>query len=199
MRAPALLPCPPLSGSSRLGSGSSEPPPPALHTCSALAPLQLSLIGSAADIVVPDVLTPEEVAAANAVVDANYEKTAVAAQHMKGQAAVPDGSAVGDQDRWDLRGMLGWPQAEREPFQRMLGHPKLTRYLNDICGKGFRMDHAPTLITQMTGSPSGGLHGSSGPGFDPASYYVWKDGQMHNGLVVASFQLVDCPEGAGGL
>ena len=108
------------------------------------------------DIVVPDVLTPEEVAAANAVVDANYEKTAVAAQHMKGQAAVPDGSAVGDQDRWDLRGMLGWPDAEREPFQRMLGHPKLTRYLNDICGKGFRMDHAPTLITQMTGSPSGG-------------------------------------------
>ena len=95
--------------------------------------------------------------------------------------------------------MLGWPDAEREPFQRMLGHPKLTRYLNDICGKGFRMDHAPTLITQMTGSPSGGLHGSSGPGFNPSSYYLWKDGQMHNGLVVASFQLVDCPEGAGGL
>ena len=51
----------------------------------------------------------------------------------------------------------------------------------------------------MTGSPSGGLHGSSGPGFNPSSYYLWKDGQMHNGLVVASFQLVDCPEGAGGL
>ena len=61
------------------------------------------------------------------------------------------------------------------------------------------MDHGPTLITQHKGSPSGRLHGQSGPGFSPASYYIWKDGRMHNGLVVVSFQLVDCPAGAGGL
>ena len=61
------------------------------------------------------------------------------------------------------------------------------------------MDHGPTLITQHQGSPAGNLHGQSGPGFSPASYYLWKDGSMHNGLVVVSFQLCDCPEGAGGL
>lgn len=30
-------------------------------------------------------------------------------------------------------------------------------------------------------------------------YYVWKDRQMHNGLVVVTWQLVDHPVGAGGL
>lgn len=49
------------------------------------------------------------------------------------------------------------------------------------------------------GSAPGGLHGASGPGFDPMQYYVWKDNQMHNGLVVVTFQLVDHPVGAGGL
>ena len=36
-----------------------------------------------------------------------------------------------------------------------------------------------------------GLHGSSGPGFDPKQYYLWKNGQMHNGLVVVNWMLVD--------
>ena len=223
-------------------------------------------------IVVKDVLTPAEVAAANAAVDRNYQK-AVIAQHRKGLDKVPEGVEVGDTSRWDLRGMLGWAGDDRRPFVNMLAHPKLTRHINTICGKGHRMDHAPTLITQTQGSPAGTLHGSSGPGFNPASYYVWKNGQMvprcrswqaaasssselllllpsdclilacngckciqptatrahcspddacvcnylcvsvcvsvyrglctglgqHNGLIVVSFQLVDCPEGAGGL
>ena len=43
-----------------------------------------------------------------------------------------------------------------------------------------------------------GLHGSSGPGFDPSQYYVYRDGQMHNALVVVSFALVDQRPGDGG-
>ena len=171
----------------------------------------------------PGVLSPSEVAAANASVDAHAAE-AVQASHRKGLARIPDGTSLDDTSRWDYRGMLGWEPAEsRAPFVNMLGHPKLTRYLNTICGKGFRvrrrlgpserascrranqhkrhrqMDHGPTLITQHQGSPAGNLHGQSGPGFSPASYYLWKDGSMHNGLVVVSFQLCDCPEGAGGL
>jgi hypothetical protein len=149
-------------------------------------------------IVVPGVLTPEEVADANAAVDAHAAE-AVQPSHRRGEPAVPANRTLDDAGRWDLRGMLGWEGEARAPFQRMLAHPQLTRSLNTICGSGFRMDHAPTLITQRKGSPAGTLHGSSGPGFNPASYYIWQDGRMHNGLVVASFQLVDCPAGAGGL
>ena len=56
------------------------------------------------------------------------------------------------------------------------------------------------------GDPAAALHGSSGydswtgePGFNPLEYYVWRNGQMHNGLTVAAFQLVDVRPGDGGL
>ena len=81
-------------------------------------------------------------------------------------------------------------------------------------------DHAPSVITVRKGAPSGALHGSSGPGFDPNWYYIWRNGaafiqllkwlptptfvslgagQMHNGVVVCNIQLVDHPAGSGGL
>ena len=108
--------------------------------------------------------------------------------------------------RRDLRHMLGFPAGDRTPFVEMLAHPRLAPYLNEIVGSGYRMDHAPTLLTMEPGDPAAGLHGSSGynswtgePGFNPLEYYMWKNGQMHNGLTVAAFQLVDCPEGDGGL
>lgn len=159
-------------------------------------------------VVIRGVMTPEEVAEANAAVDRHqYElkdntqhaKGTAFAQHRAKQAAqaaldVPDAPR-----RKDLRHMLGWEPADRAPFVKMLAHASLAPYLNVICGPGFRMDHAPTLITQEKGSPSGNLHGSSGPGFDPNQYYLWKDGQMHNGLVVVAWQLVDCNPGDGGL
>ena len=147
-------------------------------------------------IVVRDVLSPATVGAANAAVDAHY-RDAVAAQHMKGREQV----ARPDTARWDLRGMLGW--TDRAPFVEMLAHPKLVRFINEICGRGFRMDHAPTLITQTQGSGADGsdvgLHGGTQGRFNPASYYVWRNGRMHNGLIVVSFQLSDCPPGCGGL
>ena len=88
---------------------------------------------------VPSGLRPSEVAAANASVDAHAAE-AVQASHRKGMARVPDGASLDDTSRWDYRGMLGWEPAEsRAPFVNMLGHPKLTRYLNTICGKGFRV------------------------------------------------------------
>ena len=43
------------------------------------------------------------------------------------------------------------------------------------------------------------FHGSSGPGFDPNQYYIFRHGRMHNGLTVVAFQLTDVNEGDGGL
>ena len=84
-------------------------------------------------IVVKDVLSPAVVAAANAAVDAHHAE-AVVAEHMKNREHA-DGP---DTARWDLRGMLGWE--DRAPFVEMLAHPKLVRFVNEICGAGFRMD-----------------------------------------------------------
>ena len=80
--------------------------------------------------VVPSAVVPVDAHAAEAV----------QASHRKGMARIPDGTSLDATSRWDYRGMLGWEPAEsRAPFVNMLGHPKLTRYLNTICGKGFRV------------------------------------------------------------
>ena len=90
-------------------------------------------------------------------------------------------------------------------------------YLNEIIGKGFRLDHEPTLLTMDAGTEGVSaptpppctkkqlcpwpddhgarigsqhvLHGSSGPEFDPYQYYVHKNGHMHAGLTVVAFQV----------
>eukprot|EP01043_Picozoa_sp_COSAG02_P043426 COSAG02_NODE_3781_length_6236_cov_12.839661_6_plen_147_part_00 len=129
-------------------------------------------------VVLRGVLSTEEVAAANAALDLHGHEFA-------GLEAAQD--------------MLGWGAADSAPFAGMLAHPRVVPYLNEICGRGFRMDHAPTLIRMDAGDGGRlGLHGSSGPGFDPKQYYLWKDGQMHNGLVVVNWMLCDQGPGDGG-
>ncbi|MAG36273.1 MAG: hypothetical protein CL878_08520, partial [Dehalococcoidia bacterium] len=102
---------------------------------------------------------------------------------------------------WEIRvkGMLGWEHPWSEPFRNMLAHPRIVRYLHDILGQGFRLDHPPGLITMRRGAEGHLLHGSSGSGFDPHQYYVYQNGRMHNGLTVVSWQLTDVNPGDGGL
>jgi hypothetical protein len=84
----------------------------------------------------------------------------------------------------------------------MLAHPTIVPYLNTLLGQGFRMDHAPLLLTQGEGAGSGNLHrvgaADGKSGFDPHAYYVYARDRMFCGLTVVSWQLVDVPEGAGG-
>ena len=139
------------------------------------------------------VLSPEEVAAANAAIDLHRE-----------EFELEPGRSEPFQH---IEGLLGWPAGERDPFVHMLAHKRLIPYLNTICGQGFRMDHGPTILTMGRDEREGssedmevtvGLHGSSGPGFEPSQYYLWRDGKMHNSLVVISFALCDQRPGDGG-
>ena len=135
-------------------------------------------LGCAQFVTLRGVMSAEEVAAANAVLDKHEHE-------FSGLEAAQD--------------MLGWAPEDREPFVKMLAHEKIVPFLNKICGPGFRMDHAPTLIRMDEGD--GGrlnLHGSSGPGFDPKQYYIWQNGEMHNGLVVVNWMLCDQDPSTGG-
>jgi ectoine hydroxylase-related dioxygenase (phytanoyl-CoA dioxygenase family) len=148
-------------------------------------------------LVVRSVLTADEVAEANEAVDRHadqgYERPR--SMSLSGESRTLQGAS----GRIDLDGMLGWETPWREPFRRMLTHPRVVPYLHEIVGVGFRMDHNPGLLMMNEGGEGHTLHGSSGPGFDPTQYYIFKDGRMHNGLIVVAWQLADAGPGDGGL
>lgn len=148
-------------------------------------------------LVIPSVLTPEEVVLCNEAIDRHRDQVRV----RLGELSLSGSSTAlkGTTGRGDLFGMLGWERPWCEPFRRMLAHPRIVPYLNETLGKGFRMDHWPSLITMEEGAEGFTFHGSSGPGFDPHQYYLFKDGRMHCGLTVVAWQFSDTNPGDGGL
>ena len=100
---------------------------------------------------------------------------------------------------WDgTSNMLGWDSPWRDGFRNLLVHPRIVGILNALLGQGFRLDHGMGLITMEDGAEGQVLHGSSGPDFNPHEYYVFRNGQLHNGLVAVMWQLADVPAGSGG-
>ncbi|NKB70183.1 MAG: hypothetical protein GKR89_24180 [Candidatus Latescibacteria bacterium] len=148
-------------------------------------------------LLVENVLDTDEVARCNEAIDHHADRIGL----RTGDLSLSGGSPglKGETGRGDLGGALGWESPWRDPFRQLLAHPRIVPYLNEILGPGFRMDHAPGLITMDKGAEGHTFHGSSGPGFDPNQYYIFKNGRMHCGLTVVAWQFSDIDEGDGGL
>ena len=146
-------------------------------------------------LVIKNVLTPEEVALANEAIDKHNDQARIRPDDQALDGGSPE--LEGEHGRGELGGMLGWEEPWCNPFRHMLAHPTLVPYLNEILGKGFRMDHQMFLLSMDKGAEGFIFHGSSGPGFDPNQYYIFRDGRMHNGLTVVTFQLTDVPPRGG--
>ena len=148
-------------------------------------------------IVIENVLTEDEIALSNEAIDHHIDPS----NTRSGENRLDGGSAAlkGEKGRGDMGGMLKWEEPWCNPFRDMLVHPRIVPYLNEILGKGFRMDHQMSLLWMEKGAEGFRFHGSSGPGFDPNQYYIFRNGQMHNGLTVVSIQLTDVNSGDGGL
>lgn len=144
---------------------------------------------------VPNFLTPEEVDAFNAAIDANA--------HRKGEDGNSNtaGSAVleGKFKRGMFTGMLKWDKPWCLPFRHLLAHPKAIPYLNTLFGRGWRMDHAPFILTSTDGAEGLVVHGSTMHRFDGSQYYIYTNGLIRCGMCVFQYQLADVNEGDGGL
>jgi hypothetical protein len=133
-------------------------------------------------ITVPDALSSEQVAQLNRIWD----------KHIAGDAS-PELATK----RWG--NLLTWGDG----YRNLIDSPRITPYLAEIVGPNFRLDHDyADLIRPATNGPVKGpigatLHGGATP-FDPAQYYHFQDGRMHNGLVVVAYNLCDVGEGDGG-
>ena len=145
-------------------------------------------------IIVRDALSPIEVQQLNAAIDAHehllqeyHETLAGGAKNLKGECS-----------RRGFGGLLTLESPWCDAFRSLLAHPRINPYLDVILGKGFRLDHTHSVIVQEKGCEGHILHGSTGPAFDPNQYYIVRDGRMHNGLSVVTWQTHDVNPGDGG-
>ena len=65
----------------------------------------------------------------------------------------------GTHGRGEFGGLLELESPWCDPFRQMLVHPKIVPYLNEILGKGFRMDHQMFLISMDKGAEGFIFHG----------------------------------------
>ena len=151
-------------------------------------------------LVLRGVLTPDEVAAANAAIDANASRMkARTPAALRNTARDTPLAAPGA--RHDGGGMLLWDQPHCEPFRSILAHPRLLPYLNGLLGAGYRLDHQPMVITQERDSEGFSLHG--GPvdakgRFIPELQYRCVGGDLWTSLLAVSVSLCDHGPGDGG-
>ena len=83
-------------------------------------------------LVLRDVLTAEEVAQLNAGIDRHRDLMSEIDRSLSGDAQALQGTSR----RKDLGGMLAWEQPWCEPFRKLLVHPKVKPYLEEILGQG---------------------------------------------------------------
>ena len=146
-------------------------------------------------LVVPNFLSKDELESLNQSVDA--------CEDLKGK----DGNSntagsealAGTHKRGMFSGMLSWPKPHCIPFRELIVHPKAIPYLNTMHGRGWRLDHAPFILTSDYGTEGLVIHGSTNRHFDGSQYYTYRNGQIRCGMVVLQYQLTDVEEGDGGL
>ncbi len=148
-------------------------------------------------LILRGVLSAEEVAECNRGIDRFADQVAPRKNLPEGGLARDSKRLQGTAGRPELVGMLGWPSPWREPFRKLLVHPAVVSRLNEISGKGFRLDHGPGFIGGVKGAEGHKLHGSGEP-FEPVIWYHEQNGRIFCRGVTVAWQLADVNEGDGG-
>jgi len=150
-------------------------------------------------LIIRNVLSSDEIATANEGLD--YAKTTIS-KHQNGR----DYTALkGTAARWyeshglgeEGHGLLTLPLPYSEPFRKMLAHPQVVLYLNEMCGPGFRLDHGPQFNNAVKGTEGLSLHGAGEP-FGEAVGYRHQNSDGHCNGVTVTWNLTDSPANGGG-
>lgn len=153
-------------------------------------------------IVIPNVLTPEEVQYANEAID-RHVSNVVERSDVVLRNAVHGSYMFGlGPGRKDLGQVLEWGVEDSKVFASILNHPRLVPVFHGILGKGYRMDHLPFCILQDYGSEGFQLHGgtidcTTGE-YNPHLAYTCHHDTIRSALLGCSVVLTDHNAGDGG-
>lgn len=144
-------------------------------------------------LIVRNVLTPEEIAAANAAIDACMDRMTQGEDNNRSRDSV----SLQGKGQKILDNTIELEKPFCDPFRKMLVHPQVVVRLNEMCGKGFRYDHGSWVAFSEQGTEGFTLHGSGEP-HQPNVAYHHQYGRMYCNGVTATWQLADGAAGAGG-
>lgn len=134
-------------------------------------------------LIVPNLLTPEEVTTLNAALE-EQNLWAEAARRAGPDKPAPLKTHIGP--------VLEWGQ----PFRDLVSHPRLIPYLRVLLGDTCRLDHEYAILMKREAGDLR-LHGGGTP-YDPAQYYHFRNERMYCGLTVYSWCLTDSGGELGG-
>lgn len=152
-------------------------------------------------LVVRNLLTPDQVKAANDAIDYLADRCANGTDEESDflrENAQPSWSGdVLTRTRNNAPYLLQLAEPHAQPFRLMISHPRVISDLRAMCGKGFRLDHGPQFIGGLAGIPNHNLHGAGTP-HKPFVAYHHQSGQPYVGGVTVAFALADAGEEDGG-
>ena len=146
-------------------------------------------------LIIPEVLTPEEVESCNAAIDHHIDQLTEYPRSLAFESKTLGGTS----HRKDIGGMLAWERPWCELFRDILVHPGIVPYFNVILGEGYRLDHGPGVIAMDEGTEGHRLHGGGVECSNFSRAYSFKNGAIYCGLTVVEFMLADEGPGDGGL
>jgi hypothetical protein len=156
-------------------------------------------------VIVRNVFSADEVAAANAAIDA-HSVNLCAREDAGLRNTLADSPHAAAGPRLDMGRMLGWPKPHCDVFRSVLAHPRLIPYITELCGEGYRLDHQPLIVAQDKDSEGFALHGGPISGddgtpkgkFNPELQYRSMNGELWTSLLAVSVHLSDHGPGDGG-
>lgn len=175
------------------------------NTAVELTAAEKYLFDTSGYIILRNVLTEEEVNAANTAIekriDQLHERTGkLRCSTLYGRES-DNLAGDGKTGRFDMGGMLGWEKPDCDPFRSILAHRRLIPMLHTLVGTGYRLDHSPLLLAMETGSEGHTLHGGAITESGTPAWHIAYDcrlGKIHNQLLTVCVQLTDTAPGDGG-
>ena len=173
-----------------------------LSSAAALTDAERYLFDLNGFVVVRNLLTKEEVDAANQAIDRRIDEFVERPVDIKNARHTDFSSSSNvSSGRLEHGHFLEWPKEDSQPFRSLLAHRGLVPRVQSFVGEGFRLDHLPLLLIQRPQVEGFDRHGgaiASNGEWNQELSYTFQSGRSRCSLLAVSVALSDVEEDDGG-